>query len=75
MPAPDSVIKLCATFADHRDHFRSGNYNEAQLRKEFLDPFFAALGWDMDNASGLAPHYRDVIHEDVLRVGPHVKAS
>jgi predicted type IV restriction endonuclease len=75
MPAPDSVIKLCATFADHRGHFRSGNYNEAQLRKEFLDPFFAALGWDMDNASGLAPHYRDVIHEDVLRVGPHVKAS
>ena len=74
MPAPDSVLKLCATFADHREHFRSGNYNEAQLRKEFLDPFFAALGWDMDNAQGHAPQYRDVIHEDALRVGPHVKA-
>ncbi len=74
MPAPESVLKLCATFADHRDHYRSGNYNEAQLRKEFLDPFFAALGWDMDNAQGLAPQYRDVIHEDALRIGPHVKA-
>jgi SAM-dependent methyltransferase len=74
MPAPDSVLKLCETFADHRDHYRSGNYNEAQLRKEFLDPFFAALGWDMDNAQGLAPQYRDVIHEDALRIGPHVKA-
>jgi hypothetical protein len=38
MPAPDSVLKLCETFADHRDHYRSGGYNEAQLRKEFLDP-------------------------------------
>jgi len=74
MPAPDAVLKLCDTFADHRDHFRSGNYNEAQLRKEFLDPFFAALGWDMDNTQGLAPQYRDVIHEDALRVGLHVKA-
>jgi SAM-dependent methyltransferase len=74
MPAPDSVLKLCETFADHRDHYRSGNYNEAQLRKEFLDPFFAALGWDMDNAQGLAPQYRDVIHEDALRIGVHVKA-
>ena len=74
MPAPDSVLKLCETFADHRDHYRSGGYNEAQLRKEFLDPFFAALGWDMDNAQGLAPQYRDVIHEDALRIGPHVKA-
>lgn len=74
MPAPDSVIKLCQTFAEHRDHYRSGSYNEAQLRKEFLDPFFAALGWDMNNAAGIAPQYRDVIHEDALRVGVHVKA-
>ncbi|MCX6874960.1 MAG: N-6 DNA methylase [Verrucomicrobia bacterium] len=74
MPAPDAVLKLCETFADHSDQFRSGNYNEAQLRKEFLDPFFAALGWDMDNTQGLAPQYRDVIHEDALRVGLHVKA-
>jgi SAM-dependent methyltransferase len=74
MPAPASVLKLCETFADHRPHYRSGSYNEAQLRKEFLDPFFAALGWDMDNKAGLAPQYRDVIHEDALRVGVHVKA-
>jgi type I restriction-modification system DNA methylase subunit len=74
MPAPESVIKLCETFADHRDHYRSGSYNEAHLRKEFLDPLFAALGWDMDNTQGHAPQYRDVIHEDALRVGPHVKA-
>ena len=68
--APAAVLKLCETFAGHRDHFRSGNYNEAQLRKEFLDPFFQCLGWDMDNTQGLAPQYRDVIHEDALKIGP-----
>lgn len=74
MPAPDSVIKLCETFSDHREHFRSGNYNEFQLRKQFLDPLFEALGWDMANSQGLAPQYRDVIHEDAIKIGPHVKA-
>jgi len=74
MPAPDSVLKLCETFAEHREHFRSGNYNEFQLRKQFLDPFFEALGWDMANSQGLAPQYRDVIHEDAIKIGLHVKA-
>jgi len=74
MPAPDSVLKLCETFAEHREHFRSENYNEFQLRKQFLDPLFEALGWDMANSQGLAPQYRDVIHEDAIKIGPHVKA-
>ncbi len=74
MPTPDSVHKLCETFAEHREHFRSGNYNEFQLRKQFLDPLFEALGWDMANSQGLAPQYRDVIHEDAIKIGPHVKA-
>jgi hypothetical protein len=74
MPVPDTVLKLCETFADHREHFRSGNYNEFQLRKQFLDPLFEALGWDMANSQGLAPQYRDVIHEDAIKIGPHVKA-
>ncbi|HSP42585.1 MAG TPA: N-6 DNA methylase, partial [Luteolibacter sp.] len=74
MPAPDAVLKLCETFAEHREHFRSGSYNEFQLRKQFLDPLFEALGWDMANSQGLAPQYRDVIHEDAIKIGPHVKA-
>jgi hypothetical protein len=32
IPAPDAVLKLCETFAEHREHFRSGNYNKFQLR-------------------------------------------
>ncbi len=63
MPAPDSVKRLIDTFGNNLGFYKSNQYNEYQLRQEFLDPLFKALGWDMDNEAGLAPQYRDVIHE------------
>jgi type I restriction-modification system DNA methylase subunit len=45
-----------------------------QLRQEFLDPFFATLGWDMNNQQGYAEAYKDVIHEDSIKVGADTKA-
>lgn len=68
MTAPDIVKNLVARFEQHRDAYRSGRYNETQLRREFLDPFFKALGWDMFNEQGHAEMYKDVIHEDSLEV-------
>jgi hypothetical protein len=32
-----------------RKVFLSGDCKEEQLRAEFLNPFFSALGWGMDN--------------------------
>lgn len=29
--------------------YRSLAYNETQLRQEFINPFFEALGWDVSN--------------------------
>jgi len=40
---------------------------EAQLRREFIDPFFSALGWDMDNKQGHAEQYKDIVHEDAIK--------
>lgn len=74
MPAPESVKKLIETFGNNIDFYKSAQYNEAQLRQEFLDPFFKALGWDMDNEAGLAPQYRDVIHEASIKIGGSTKA-
>ncbi len=74
MSAPKEVIRLVEQFERNLDSYKSGQYNEAQLRKEFLDPFFSALGWDMDNAAGLAEAYKDVVHEDAIRIGGAVKA-
>ena len=74
MPAPDSVKLLIDTFENNLDFYKSGKYNEYQLRQEFLDPFFKELGWDMDNEAGLAPQYRDVIHEASIKIGGSTKA-
>jgi predicted type IV restriction endonuclease len=67
MPTPREVLSLVARFQENRDAYHSGAYNEEQLRKEFLDPFFKALGWDVDNTDGAAEAYKPVVHEGTLR--------
>jgi len=63
MPAPEIIQVLVKRFADNISYYKSKNYNEAQLRQEFLDPFFEALGWDIYNKKDYAPRYREVIVE------------
>ena len=72
--APENVLRLVARFQRNRDDYTSGRYNEAQLRREFLDPLFIELGWDVHNTNGYAEAYKDVIHEDAIRVDKAVKA-
>jgi hypothetical protein len=72
--APKEIMELVARFEQQLEAYRSGQYKEAQLRLKFLNPFFKALGWDVDNEQGFAEAYKDVIHEDVIRVGGAVKA-
>jgi len=74
MSIPNEILRLIDQFEQHLDSYKSGQYNEAQLRREFLDPFFKALGWDMDNTQGLAEAYKDVVNEDAIRIGGAVKA-
>ena len=72
--APSTVLDLVERFERNRDEYTSGRYNEAQLRNEFLNPFFEALGWDVNNRQGYAEAYKDVIHEDAIRSGAATKA-
>lgn len=74
MPTPQVISALVDRFEEHVDTYKSGSYNETQLRRDFLDPFFKALGWDVDNEQGWAEAYRDVLHEDHVRVGGALKA-
>lgn len=73
-PIPPSVLDLIARFALHRDDYLAGKYNETQVRREYIDPLFKALGWDIDNAQGFAEAYKDVIHEDALKIEGATKA-
>jgi hypothetical protein len=68
MPAPEIVKQLVENFELHRREYLAGKYNETQLRREFLDPFFEALGWDIFNRLGYSEQNKHVIHEDALEV-------
>lgn len=71
---PQEIQRLVERFAQHEETYRSPYYNETQLRREFIDPFFKTLGWDVDNTAGYAAAYKDVIHEDAIKIGGTTKA-
>ncbi len=74
MTAPDKVLELVERFDYNLSSYRSGKYNETQVRREFIDPLFKVLGWDIDNEQGYAEAYKDVIHEDAIKIGGQTKA-
>jgi hypothetical protein len=73
MPAPESIHALIDHFRAKREEYKSDRYNETQARVELINPFFEALGWDINNAQHKPPSMRDVVHEDELRTPDHRK--
>jgi predicted type IV restriction endonuclease len=71
---PDALLRLVDRFDQDRKVFLSADYKEEQLRLEFLNPFFSALGWDMDNKQGLSETFKQVIHEESIKVAGASKA-
>jgi hypothetical protein len=71
---PPLLLDLVERFRQHEDNYTSSRYNEAQVRHEFIDPLFEQLGWDMGNVQGFAEAYKDVVHEDAIKVGGVHKA-
>ncbi len=66
MTTPDSISQLVQKYQRGSSHYQQPEYNEAQLRQEFVNPLFAALGWDVGDS-------QQVLHEAGLRSGGSVK--
>src|SRR3569833_3921385 len=62
------INSLVNKYRESREHYLSDSYNEAQLRIEFLDPFFELLGWDIQNKQAKPTGEREVIVEAPLKV-------
>jgi hypothetical protein len=60
---------LCARFADNLAYYKSAEFDETSTRQRFIDPMFAALGWDVADEEKRGP-FADVILEYSLRVRP-----
>ena len=61
--------RLVETFGRNLAAYKSPGYDEASLRQEFLNPFFRALGWDIENRAGLIPQRREVVAESRTDIG------
>jgi type I restriction-modification system DNA methylase subunit len=72
--AYNKIEELVVRFEEQFESYKQSDYNETLTRRDFIDPFFKALGWDVDNSEGCAEPYREVIHEDKVRVGKSTKA-
>ncbi|KAK3582282.1 hypothetical protein CHS0354_023821 [Potamilus streckersoni] len=72
--AKSAIAKLVERFTAQYDSYKKTDYNETQTQRDFIDPFWKALGWDIDNESSHAESYREVIHEDKVKVGGATKA-
>lgn len=72
--AYNGIKELVEKFKSNYKQFHSSDYNETLTRQDFINPFFEYLGWDISNKEGLSQTYRDVIHEDKLKIGKETKA-
>ena len=74
MTIPETISELVERFDQNLEAYKQGRYNETQVRLEFINPFFEELGWDITNKHGYAEAYKEVVHEDAIKVGGATKA-
>lgn len=55
----EELNRLVESFGKRLDELKQPGYSEAQLRDDFLNPFFRCLGWDMENRAGLIQKERE----------------
>ena len=61
MDIPKKVLELVERFENNLESYKKGQFKETQVRREFIDPFFEELGWDIANKQGYAEAYKEVV--------------
>lgn len=60
--ALDKIKSLVERFDEQQEFYKKAAYNETQTRRDFIDPFWKAPGWDIDNENGYAESYCGVLY-------------
>jgi adenine-specific DNA-methyltransferase len=61
------IQNLISHFENGLDHYLSPSYQEAEVRKEFIDKFFTFLGWDVNHDFQKNPFEQEVKIEKAQR--------
>lgn len=67
--AHQTVCGLVDQFELYEARYLSPNYQEDELRKDFLDKFFIALGWDVNHDTQTNPFAQEVTIERRVKTG------
>lgn len=65
------ISNLVADFKANESKFLSPNYSEADVRKDFIDKFFDALGWDVYHNEQKNQYEQEVKIEKGVYAGRH----
>lgn len=71
----DRLNQLVHAYAAHFAQYSQTDYNETEVRNDFVNPFFEILGWDVLNQKKLPQHLREVKHEAAVYVEEDGKAK
>lgn len=63
------VAELIRTFRLNETDYLKSNYNETQVRTDFINPLLEAFGWDVYNTKKLPLALREVVEESTVEVG------
>lgn len=79
MTAQESAFKqiseLVKDFKENESKFLSSDYSEADVRKDFIDKFFNALGWDVYHNEQKNPYEQEVKIEKGIFIGKAQKRA
>ena len=69
------VCELAADFKANEAHYLSLGYTEAQVRPDFIDKFFMALGWDVHHEHQKNPYEQEVSVEEPVHAAGQRRAD
>jgi adenine-specific DNA-methyltransferase len=69
------VRDLVADFRRHEAHYLSAKYQEQDVRKDFIDKFWIALGWDVNHETQKNPNEQEVKVERTVGVEGRAKKA
>lgn len=69
------LTRLVDIFRKNLPHYKIEGYDESSLRTDFVNPFWRALGWDVENRDGLPQPLREVQVETRVHIGGKKKKA
>ena len=64
----ETIKQLVADFKAQESAYLSPSYQESQIRKDFIDKFFTALGWDVTHTIQKNPYQQEVHNENKVHM-------